>query len=89
MVGLTVLLFHWLSESRFGRALNCIKEDDIAAEGCGMDVAHLNLMAFVIGAFWAGMAGEPLCRQDDHHFPEFVYLLGIGGGLCRGHPLRR
>ena len=57
-VGLTVLLFHWLSESRFGRALNCIKEDDTAAEGCGMDVAHLKLMAFVIGAFWAGMAGN-------------------------------
>ena len=58
MVGLTVLLFHWLSESRFGRALNCIKEDDTAAEGCGMDVAHLKLMAFVIGAFWSGMAGN-------------------------------
>ena len=29
-----------------------------AAEGCGMDVAHLKLMAFVIGAFWAGMAGN-------------------------------
>ena len=58
MVGLTVLLFHWLSESRFGRALTCSKEDDTAAEGCGMDVAHLKLMAFVIGAFWAGMAGN-------------------------------
>ena len=58
MVGLTVLLFHWLSESRFGRALNCIKEDDTAAEGCGMDLAHLKLMALVIGAFWAGMAGN-------------------------------
>ena len=58
MVGLTVLLFHWLSESRFGRPVNCIKEDDTAAEGCGMDVAHLKLMAFVIGAFWAGMAGN-------------------------------
>ena len=58
MVGVTVLLFHWLSESRFGRALNCIKEDDTAAEGCGMDVATLKLMAFVIGAFWAGMAGN-------------------------------
>ena len=58
MVGLTVLLFHWLSESRFGRALNCIKEDDTAAEGCGMDVAHLKLIAFVIGAIWARMAGN-------------------------------
>ena len=58
IVGITVLLFHWLSVSRFGRALNCIKEDDVAAEGCGMDVAQLKLMAFVIGAFWAGMAGN-------------------------------
>ena len=58
IVGVTVLLFHWLSVSRFGRALNCIKEDDVAAEGCGMDVAQLKLMAFVIGAFWAGMAGN-------------------------------
>ena len=30
----------------------------LRAEGCGMDVAHLKLMAFVIGAFWAGMAGN-------------------------------
>lgn len=58
MVGLTVLLFHWLSTSRFGRALNCIKEDDVSAEGCGINVAHYKLMAFVIGAFWAGMAGN-------------------------------
>ena len=58
MVGVTVLLFYWLSASRYGRALNCIKEDDTAAEGCGMDVAQLKLMAFVIGAFWAGMAGN-------------------------------
>jgi len=58
MVGLTVLCFWWLSHSRFGRALNCIKEDDVAAEGCGINVASLKLAAFVIGAFWAGMAGN-------------------------------
>ena len=58
MVALTVLLFTWLSHSRFGRALNCIKEDDVAAEGCGINVASLKLAAFVIGAFWAGLAGN-------------------------------
>ena len=89
MVGLTVLLFHWLSESRFGRALNCIKEDDTAAEGCGMDVAHLKLMAFVIGAFWAGMAGNLFAAKMTIISPSSFTLLGIGGGLCRGHPLRR
>ena len=58
LVGVTVLLFSWLASSRYGRALNCIKEDDVAAEGCGINVAQLKLTAFVIGAFWAGMAGN-------------------------------
>lgn len=58
MVGITVALFWWLAHSRFGRALNCIKEDDVAAEGCGIHVAHMKLAAFVIGAFWAGLAGN-------------------------------
>lgn len=58
LVGVTVLLFWWLAHSRFGRALNCIKEDDIAAEGCGINVTRLKLAAFVIGAFWAGLAGN-------------------------------
>lgn len=58
LVGITILLFSWFSSSRYGRALNCIKEDDVAAEGCGINVANLKLTAFVIGAFWAGMAGN-------------------------------
>jgi branched-chain amino acid transport system permease protein len=58
LVGLTVMIFACLSRSRLGRAMNCIKEDDVAAEGCGIDVARLKLVAFVIGAFWAGLAGN-------------------------------
>ena len=87
MVGLTVLLFHWLSESRFGGALNCIKEDDTAAEGCGMDVAHLKLMAFVIGAFWAGMAGNlfaakmTIISPSSFTFWESVVVLSGGSQI--------
>ncbi len=57
MCGISVLLFYFLWNSRLGRALNYIKHDDTAAEGCGVDVAGYKLMAFVLGAFWAGMAG--------------------------------
>lgn len=53
----TLILFYWLHNSRFGRALSCIKEDDIAAEGCGINVTHYKTAAFMLGAFWAGMAG--------------------------------
>ena len=55
MVGVSLLLFYGLWHSRFGRALNFIKEDDVAAEGCGVNVTHYKLAAFVLGAFWAGM----------------------------------
>jgi branched-chain amino acid transport system permease protein len=57
-LGISVLLFRMLEDSRFGRALNCIKEDELAAEGCGINTAHYKLIAFVLGAFWAGMVGN-------------------------------
>jgi branched-chain amino acid transport system permease protein len=57
-LGISVVLFRMLEDSRFGRALNCIKEDELAAEGCGINTAHYKLIAFVLGAFWAGMVGN-------------------------------
>lgn len=57
-VALTVFLFHRLENSRFGRALNYLREDETAAEGSGIDTAHYKLMAFVLGAAWAGMVGN-------------------------------
>ncbi|MGD9506307.1 MAG: branched-chain amino acid ABC transporter permease [Syntrophobacteraceae bacterium] len=55
---ITVFLFHRLENSRFGRALNYIRDDEVAAEGCGVNTAHYKLAAFIVGAAWAGMAGD-------------------------------
>lgn len=55
--GISLFLFYLLEHSRIGRAFNYIKHDDLAASGCGINVARYKLMAFVLGAFWAGMAG--------------------------------
>ncbi len=57
-LAVSVFLFHRLRNSRFGRALNYIKEDEVAAEGTGVDIAKYKLIAFVLGAFWAGMVGN-------------------------------
>ena len=57
-LAVSVFLFRMLEDSRFGRALNYIKEDELAAEGSGIDTAHYKLIAFVLGAFWAGMVGN-------------------------------
>lgn len=91
MVGITVLLFYWLWNSRFGRALNCIKEDDVSAEGSGINVARYKLMAFVIGAFWAGMAGNLYAAKmttispNSFNFWESVIVFAVvilsGGSL--------
>ena len=54
---ITVVLFFFLENSRFGRALNYLREDEVAAEGSGINTAYYKLMAFVVGAAWAGMAG--------------------------------
>lgn len=55
--GITVFLFRLLENSRFGRALNYLREDEVAAEGSGINTAHYKLSCFMVGAVWAGMVG--------------------------------
>ncbi|CAG0997119.1 High-affinity branched-chain amino acid transport system permease protein LivH [Phycisphaerales bacterium] len=55
--GLTVLVAYRLKESTFGRAFLSIREDEIAAEAMGVDTTRYKVRAFVISAFFAGVAG--------------------------------
>lgn len=66
----TVVLFYLLQTSRYGRALNYIKQDDLAAEGCGVNAAHYKLSAFVLGAVWAGMIGTIFAAKIEIVSPE-------------------
>jgi len=87
-VGVTVYLFHRLEGSRFGRALNFLREDEVAAEGSGINTAHYKLMAFVLGATWAGMAGVLYASKMTIISPEsfsfwesvLVFMIVILGG---------
>lgn len=92
-VAVSILLFRRLENSRFGRALNYIKEDDTAAEGSGVNTASYKLWAFVLGAFWAGMTGTiyaakmTIISPESFSFWESVVLFAIvilGGGSNRG-----
>jgi len=69
-VSLTIFLFHRLENSRFGRALNYLREDEVAAEGSGVNVAHYKLACFVLGAAWAGMAGDIFAAKMTIISPE-------------------
>lgn len=87
-VAATVFLFHRLENSRFGRALSFLREDEIAAEGSGINTARYKLMAFVLGAAWAGMAGVLYATKMTIISPEsfsfwesvLVFLIVILGG---------
>ncbi len=91
---LTIVLFHWLEHSRFGRALNYIREDEVAAEGSGVNTAAYKLAAFVLGAFWAGTVGTifaakmTIISPEAFSFWESVLMFSIvilgGMGSIRG-----
>jgi len=88
IVAITIFLFNRLEQSRFGRALNYLREDEVAAEGSGIDTAHYKLAAFVLGAAWAGMAGNIFASKmriispESFNFWESVlmFMLVILGG---------
>lgn len=69
-VAVTVLVFRRLSVSRFGRALRAIREDEVAAEGSGIDTARAKLIVFVLGSAWAGMAGTLFAAKMTVVSPE-------------------
>jgi branched-chain amino acid transport system permease protein len=43
--------------STMGKALNAVRDDEIAAEAMTVDTRRTKIIAFLFGAFWAGVAG--------------------------------
>jgi branched-chain amino acid transport system permease protein len=62
-VGLTILVAYRIKTSSYGRALLSIREDEIAAESMGINVAKLKVRAFILAAFFAGVAGALYAHQ--------------------------
>ncbi|MGI6030828.1 MAG: branched-chain amino acid ABC transporter permease [Eubacteriales bacterium] len=54
---LIVAVLFTFVRSRFGRAIMAIREDDIASEACGIHNTYYKVLAFVVSAFFAGVAG--------------------------------
>ncbi len=54
----TVLIIHYFINSYHGRACIAIREDEIAAEAMGVNLTLYKVLAFAIGAFFAGIAGS-------------------------------
>ncbi len=61
------VLINQFINSKYGRALISIRDDEIAAGAVGVNIAYYKVLAFGLGSFLAGIAGSMLA-----HFIMFV-----------------
>lgn len=54
---LTLYIMFAIVNSSYGKAFKSIREDEIAAESMGINLFKHKVMAFIIGAFFAGVGG--------------------------------
>jgi branched-chain amino acid transport system permease protein len=57
LMATTVWTVNWISKSRLGIALRCIREDPEAAEVLGVNVARTRLKAWMLAALFPSLAG--------------------------------
>ena len=57
MVLLTLVVVQNFIRSKHGRAVTAIRDNEIAARACGINITKYKLLAFIISAFFAGIAG--------------------------------
>jgi len=77
-VVLTCVAVHTLMKSRHGRAILSIRENEIAAESCGINTTYYKVMAFAFSAFFAGVAGALFAGNLGILVPgEFGFMTSI------------
>ena len=91
---ITVLIITNIVDSRHGRAVCSVRDNYIAAESIGISVSRFKIMAFVIGAFFAGVAGVLYAHNvgiikpttfDYNKSIEILVIVVLGGmGSIRG-----
>lgn len=85
----TICAMAWLENSRNGRAMLAIREDEIASSAVGINTTLYKIQAFAIGAFCAGVGGAlfahttTFIQPTDFGFLKSVDILSIVvlGGL--------
>ena len=68
----TVYVVVSLVNSTYGRGFLAVRDDEIAAEAMGINTTRYKVLAFVIGAFFAGIAGGLYA-----HFKQFIHPEGF------------
>lgn len=75
MVIVTIFVVNRLQDSRLGRAWIALREDEIACQAMGIDKMKTKLVAFSLGALWAGFMGVVLAGHTTYINPKsFTFL---------------
>jgi len=78
MIVIVVVLFHFLENSRVGRAWVAIREDEVAAEATGINPLKYKVMAFAIGASTSGLAGAFFASKNAFFAPgDFPFQASV------------
>ncbi len=87
-----MVVFSWRMEySPFGRILKAIREDEDAVGAIGKNTIRYKIIAFAIGAFWAGIAGSLYAHFTTYIAPSnftltesiLIFAMMVLGGTGR------
>lgn len=87
IVLITVFCVTNIVNSRHGRAVTAIKDNEIAARAMGVNITYYKLIVFAIAAFFAGIAGAVFANYttishsifDYNRSIEFLVMVVLGG----------
>ena len=80
LLGSAVIAFvaYRLNDSRLGRSWDAMREDEDVAQATGIHLVRTKLLAFAIGATFAGLAGQLFAARQVNIFPEnFTLFVSI------------
>jgi branched-chain amino acid transport system permease protein len=72
VAAVTIYVVCNLVNSTYGRGFLAVRDDEVAAEAMGINTTKYKVLAFVTGAFFAGMAGALYA-----HFKQFIVPEGF------------
>jgi branched-chain amino acid transport system permease protein len=75
VVAIAALLLAAIVKSPFGRALRGIRESESRMQALGFDVWRYQYVAFVLSAFFAGIAGALYAYYNRFVGPEYLYVI--------------
>jgi branched-chain amino acid transport system permease protein len=78
LLAATIFILHRLYISRSGGAWIALREDELAASAMGINTTAYKLLAFALGATWAGLAGTIFAAKMTFISPEsFTFMESV------------